>query len=86
MIDKIQKDYPSSTLTTEEKAALQKIAEISKKTDLTVQQQYQQAKAILDALTSTQKQQIGQFIGSELPSPPFRPQGPPQPQASRQWQ
>lgn len=67
---KIKKNLQSTTkLTPKEKAALQKMEDLGKNTNLTLQQQFQQAQAILDELSAAEKQQISQFVLSELLSP-----------------
>lgn len=67
MTEKMQKDLPSSSLTDDEKEAVQKIAEIGKNTDLTVQQQYEQAKSLFNDLNESQQQDIRNFVHSEFP-------------------
>lgn len=67
--ERILRDFPSSNLTAVEKAALQNIEEISRRMDLTVQQEYQQINSVFDGLSESQKQQVDQFIRSELASP-----------------
>lgn len=72
LYENVQKDLEStSELTATERAALQKIRELGKKTNIPFQQQIQQAKAIIDGLTATEKVHIIKFIHSELPGQPL---------------